>query len=164
MSNSIPDILLGDFFSSEEWPCAFSNGVTTGLLGTYYGDVIANIINQDKGFLEIRSDFGFYLAGVLAGGVGGITALYLDSIANNALVLILLFVIYFSYDAVVNENERTLSKDSQNLLFDLISITIILSVFGKNSLESYLSHTPAVTADTDFLVFFLTNIYFALRE
>lgn len=159
------EVLLGNFFNSDE-PCkVFSNGITGGLITSYYGDIIANLIyNEDKlsiNTLKIRSGFDEYLASVMVGGITAITSFYLDAFANNVLTSILFFTLVYGEDLLLNIENNI---NGAQIAFDTIAVVIILYLFGRNTRNSYEQHIIAEQSSTDLLPLLIINIYYALRS
>lgn len=163
----LPDVLLGNFFESDQMPCSFSNGITSGFITAYYGDIIANFIYDDNkdiyNLLKVRSGFSNYFASTVSGGIGGITALYLDGIANNIVVTVFFFILIYLTDHYVSKKDDDTSKTARDLTFDTVAVIILLAIFGPNADKSFNDRTLAADADTDYLALLIINIYFALR-
>ncbi len=147
------DILLGNFFSCDNALCNLSNGLTSGLVTGYYGDVLTNLFNGDP-LLQVVSDYYQYQASILSGGLGSITGEYLDPISNTIVVTISFYLLAYWN----NFNEETI----KDIIFGTIAVAVIFFIFGTNSRSSFYNGTVANDTDADYLALLLINIFFAI--
>ncbi len=161
---------------------ASKDGVIGAITGFYLGDIIKNIlIDQKKNIFDIiniRSQISDYMATCSAGFLGGITSLYLDPIANNIFSTSITSYSKNEYAKLTNEEIISNLELSYGIIFDSIVTSIIFAFIYKGNIHVPLRHhndylnTKILFTDdafsfefqSQFLTAILINLYYIFRE
>lgn len=135
--------------SSSEIKEALSIGVMAGIAGQYVGNVVSNFLDKEPMTEVFVPDLGpAYYANVIAGGITGILALFLDT---NQLIIAATILNQILIDLFI-KLEKKPGYDSEELVYVIIrnsfSLIIILRIF-EDITKTFLSEEESF----DYLLF-----------
>lgn len=119
---------------------ALEGGVLFGAIGEYLRDVGQNVLFGNENIITNISGLNSYYAGSLAGGLAGVTGLFIDPIAN-APVLVGFYILIDRYiEARIKCLKIDINEVASDIVFDSIAVILIILLISKNGYAKYLQN------------------------